>query len=240
MSGECHPEGFPAVPLLELRKVEKHYRSPEGVETVEVLKGIDLKANSGESIAIVGESGSGKSTLLNLIGALDHPSSGEILFDGEDISVYQEVEIAAYRNRTVGFVFQQHHLLPQCTILENVLVPTLVRNLAKDRAGHTQRAQELLTQVGLSHRQNYRPGELSGGEKQRAAVARALINRPRLLLADEPTGSLDHANTSALADLLLEVNKAENTTLITVTHATAVAKRMERIFKLEDGLLAAP
>ena len=229
----------PTPPLLELRNVEKRYPSPEGVETVEVLKRIDLQAHTGESIAIVGESGSGKSTLLNLIGALDYPSSGEILYDGKDISALEEDEIAAYRNRTVGFVFQQHHLLPQCTILENVLVPTLVQKSRKDGATHTQRAQELLGQVGLGHRQDYRPGELSGGEKQRAAVARALINRPRLLLADEPTGSLDHANTSALADLLLKVNKAEHTTLITVTHATAVAKRMKRILKLEDGLLSA-
>ena len=239
MNGDRDPGDHPAPPLLELRNVEKRYPSPEGVETVEVLKGIDLQAHTGESIAIVGESGSGKSTLLNLIGALDYPSSGEILYDGKDISVLEEDEIAVYRNRTIGFVFQQHHLLPQCTILENVLVPTLARKSRKDRAAHPQRAQELLGQVGLSHRQNYRPGELSGGEKQRAAVARALINRPRLLLADEPTGSLDHANTSALADLLLEVNKAEHTILITVTHATAVAKRMERIFKLEDGLLSA-
>ena len=239
MNGDRDPGDRPAPPLLELRNVEKRYPSPEGVETVEVLKGVDLQAHAGESIAIVGESGCGKSTLLNLIGALDYPSSGEILYDGKDISILEENEMAVYRNRAVGFVFQQHHLLPQCTILENILVPTLVRKSLKDRAAHPRRAQELLGRVGLSHRQNYRPGELSGGEKQRAAVARALINRPRLLLADEPTGSLDHANTSALADLLLEVNKAEHTILITVTHATAVAKRMERIFKLEDGLLSA-
>ena len=177
--------------LLELSGVTKLFVSPGGAETP-VLKGIDLRMSPGESVAIVGPSGCGKSTLLNLIGTLDRPTTGRIVLDGKDITFLTDADVAKVRSEVVGFVFQFHHLLPQCSILENVLVPSLVTS--RGAQDSESRARALLDRVGLSHRLSYRPGQLSGGECQRAAVVRALINRPKLLLADEPTGSLDREN----------------------------------------------
>ena len=174
--------------------------------------------------------------MLNLIGALDRADSGEVVVDGRDVEKLNEQELAAYRNTTVGFIFQLHHLLPQCTILENVLVPTLAM-AKRDTAALHARAESLLDSVGLKHRLHHRPGELSGGERQRVAVARALINSPKLLLADEPTGALDRTNAARLTAVLVELNKAHGVTLIMVTHALDLAQQMGRVIELIDGQL---
>jgi ABC-type lipoprotein export system ATPase subunit len=232
-----------SAPLLKLNNVSKHYGTPGGSVPLAVLKDITLEVPAGNSVAIVGPSGSGKSTLLQIIGTLDRPSSGQVMLDDQDVSQMDELELAAVRNRKLGFVFQMHYLLPQCTVFENVLVPTLAKtkapqtvgNIAEPKESNEARAERLLKRVGLGDRVNHRPGELSGGERQRAAVVRALINRPRLLLADEPTGSLDHAAAQALAQLLLELNQEEGVTLIVVTHARDLAQRMGRVLELEDG-----
>jgi predicted ABC-type transport system involved in lysophospholipase L1 biosynthesis ATPase subunit len=176
--------------------------------------------------------------LLNIIGTLDRPDSGHVLLDGKDLSRLDDIQLAAVRNREIGFIFQSHHLLPQCTVLENVLVPTLANNDAALRNGALERATGLLDKVGLGARLTHRPGQLSGGERQRVAVVRALINQPKLLLADEPTGSLDRASAENLADLLVRLNREEGVTLIVVTHAPDLAKRMSRVLELRDGELA--
>ncbi len=220
-------------PLLELTDIYKRYDSPGIASATEVLKGLSLQVDAAESVAIVGPSGSGKSTLLNIIGSLDKPTSGRVMLNGQDLSQQDEKSLAAIRSRQIGFVFQLHHLLPQCTVLENVLVPTLVT----DRDGAAERAQRLLERVGLTGRVSYRPGQLSGGERQRVAVVRALINAPKLLLADEPTGSLDQAASDNLAELMVELNREEGTALIVVTHSTDLAGRMDRMLELTDGVL---
>ena len=222
--------------LAELSNVTKSYRSDAGA--VPVLNGISLTIAEGETVAITGPSGCGKSTLLNLLGALDQADSGEIRVAGRDLTKLNAQQLAEFRNTTVGFVFQLHHLLPQCTVLENVLVPSIVRKDA-DRAALRARAAQLLEAVGLSHRLDHRPGQLSGGERQRAAVARALINSPKLLLADEPTGALDRASAERLADLLAEVHQREKITIVMVTHAPELARRMGRVLPLLDGRLSA-
>jgi ABC-type lipoprotein export system ATPase subunit len=221
--------------LAELSNVTKSYRN--GAEPVPVLNGISLTIAEGETVAITGPSGCGKSTLLNLLGALDQADSGEIRVAGRDLTKLTAQQLAEFRNTTVGFVFQLHHLLPQCTVLENVLVPSIVRKDA-DRAALRARAAQLLEAVGLSHRLDHRPGQLSGGERQRAAVARALINSPKLLLADEPTGALDRASAERLADLLAEVHQREKITIVMVTHAPELARRMGRVLGLVDGKFA--
>ena len=222
--------------LLEIRNLTKTYRAPDGGDAVDVLRGVDLSLDAGETLAIVGPSGTGKSTVLNVVGALDRADSGEVLVDGRDVEKLGEEDLAAYRNTTVGFIFQLHHLLPQCTILENVLVPTLATP-GGDRAVLRERAEKLLAAVGLEHRLHHRPGELSGGERQRVAVARALINQPKLLLADEPTGALDRVNATRLVDLLVEINRTQGVTIIMVTHAPELAQRMARMLELVDGKL---
>lgn len=189
-------------------------------------------------MAILGPSGCGKSTLLNIVGTLDSPTSGQVLLEGTDIQSLKEREIAQVRNHRIGFVFQLHHLLPQCTVLENVLIPTLAGPAKRSGPELTERAERLLQKVGLAGRRFHRPGQLSGGERQRAAVVRALINEPQLLLADEPTGSLDHASAESLGDLLAELNRDEAVTLITVTHSAELARRMGRIFCIRDGALS--
>jgi ABC-type lipoprotein export system ATPase subunit len=218
--------------LLELKQVTKEYDAfPR--PTV-VLKDIDLQVAPGESVAVVGPSGCGKSTLLNLIGALDRPTSGTITFGGEDLLQLDDAALARFRNRQIGFVFQAHHLLPQCSVLENVLLPTLAN---PEENGFKDRALRLLDRVGLSDRLGYRPGKLSGGERQRTAVVRALINSPRLLLADEPTGSLNEEGAEQLARLLLELNGEEEMALVVVTHAMQIAELMGRVLVLRDGRL---
>jgi len=224
--------------LLELTDVTRHYEAPDGAEAPPVLTGIALRVAAGESVAIVGPSGSGKSTLLNLVGALDRPTSGTVVFGGRDLAQLDDDALAAIRNRDIGFVFQLHHLLPQCTVLENVLVPTLATGGdATGRQNADERARRLLDRVGLAERLGYRPGQLSGGERQRTAVVRALINEPKLLLADEPTGSLDRASSATLAELLVELNREEGVALIVVTHSLALARRMSRVLELRDGAL---
>jgi ABC-type lipoprotein export system ATPase subunit len=224
-------------PLLKLTDVSKRYESPDGTEAVPVLRDVTLEIARGESAAIVGPSGSGKSTLLNIIGTLDRATTGRVLLDGKELSQLDETRLAAVRNREIGFVFQAHHLLPQCTVLENVLVPTLATKDSELRNGAGERARQLLDEVGLGARRSHRPGQLSGGERQRVAVVRALINQPKLLLADEPTGALDRAAAQNLADLLVHLNKGEGVTLIVVTHALDLAKRMSRVLELRDGML---
>lgn len=221
--------------LLELSGVTKSYASPGGGAETRVLRGVDLAVAAGESVAIAGPSGSGKSTLLHLMGLLDRPTSGRVLLDGRDVSALTEAEAAEARARDVGFVFQAHHLLPQCGVLENVLVPTLAVKAPPDAES---RALRLLERVGLSHRLSHRPGQLSGGECQRAAVVRALVNRPRLLLADEPTGSLDREGSESLARLLGELNREEGVALVVVTHSPQLAARMGRLLVLGDGALS--
>lgn len=221
--------------LIELADLKKTYAAPDGSDAVAVLNGVNLAVANGDTVAIVGPSGCGKSTLLNIIGALDHAESGKVKVADQDLSTLNADSLAKFRNETVGFVFQLHHLLPQCTILENVLVPTLAHKV-RDSAVE-QRAKELLTAVGLEHRLNHRPGQLSGGERQRAAVARALINNPKVLLADEPTGALDRVNAARLVDLLLEMNRSRGLPIIMVTHAVELARRMSRVLELVDGKL---
>jgi ABC-type lipoprotein export system ATPase subunit len=233
------PEGEP---LLRLTGVTKQYESPDTESPIKILDGVTLYVSAGESLAIIGPSGSGKSTLLQIIGSLDRPTSGEVILAGQALNLLKEDQLAAVRNRQIGFVFQFHYLLPQCSVLENVLVPTLASKRSPDASSLEKpedRANRLLQRVGLGQRLAHRPGQLSGGERQRVAVVRALINQPQLLLADEPTGSLDHSSAQGLAELLTELNREERVTLILVTHASDLARRMKRVFELSDGKLVA-
>jgi lipoprotein-releasing system ATP-binding protein len=223
--------------LLELVSVGKSYEAADPGEEIRLLRGVDLTVAAGEAIAIIGPSGSGKSTLLNVIGTLDRPSEGKVLLEGRDLGAMNEAELAAVRSREIGFIFQLHHLLPQCTVLENVLVPTLAAGGLKRTEPAEARAKRLLERVGLSHRLAHRPGQLSGGERQRAAVVRALINEPKVLLADEPTGSLDRAAAENMGRLLGELNREEGVSLIVVTHARSLAEQMARVLELKDGRL---
>ena len=223
--------------MLELINVTKSYQTPGNKDGVCILKNITLKVTKGQSLVIVGPSGSGKSTLLNIIGALDRPSEGRVLFDGRDLAELNEVELAGIRNRQIGFVFQLHHLLPQCTVLENVLVPTLAGKTQFSKNEIHERATNLLQRVGLKDHMLHRPGQLSGGQRQRVAVVRALINSPKLLLADEPTGSLDKDAAENIAELLVELNRSEEVTLITVTHSLKLAELIGNVMELSDGLL---
>jgi ABC-type lipoprotein export system ATPase subunit len=223
--------------MIELEHVTKEYGRPGEAGTVSVLKGISLKLEKGGALVVVGPSGSGKSTLLNMIGALDHPTSGRIIFDGRNLADLPDDELARIRNHEIGFVFQLHHLLPQCTVLENVLVPTLADHDHPPAQRLRKRAERLLDRVGLKDHMSHRPGELSGGQRQRVAVARALINEPKLLLADEPTGSLDQATSGKIAELLVSLNREEGMTLIVVTHARALAKQIGQVVELIAGVL---
>ncbi|MHC4915884.1 MAG: ABC transporter ATP-binding protein, partial [Planctomycetota bacterium] len=209
---------------------------PAGEEPVRVLEAVSLEVRAGDSISVAGPSGSGKSTLLNIMGALDRPSSGTVRVAGSELGGMSDEQLAALRSREIGFVFQMHHLLPQCTVVENVLVPTipLGESAAEGAAG---RAAELLERAGLAARAQHRPGQLSGGECQRVAVVRALINRPRLLLADEPTGSLDRTASESLVEMLTDLHGGGETALVVVTHSERVAEGMSRRFRLADGRL---
>ncbi len=220
-------------PLVEARGLVKRY--VDGPAIVDVLRGLDLDIRAGERVAIIGESGVGKSTLLHLLGCLDAPSGGQLLLDGVDVFGRPEAEIAALRNREVGFVFQFHHLLGDFTALENVMLPALIARESPARV--RARAAALLERVGLAERLHHRPGELSGGEQQRVAVARAVMRRPRLLLADEPTGNLDPATGERVHELLLELNEESGSTLVVATHNTRLAAAMQRTLRLAGGRL---
>ena len=223
--------------VLRLEDVHKQYESADR-EPVPVLHGISLTIRRGDSLAVVGPSGCGKSTLLNILGSLDSPTRGSIQLDGEELAHLSEPELATIRNKKIGFIFQSHHLLPQCSVLENVLIPTLA-DTGRAPADASERARQLLERVGLGHRLTHHPGQLSGGECQRVAVVRSLINRPSLILADEPTGALDHSTAESLGDLLVELNRDDQVTLIVVTHSTELAAKMGAIRQLLDGRFVA-
>ena len=218
--------------LLEARNISKSYATPRG--PLPILNGVTLSLAAGDAISIVGPSGTGKSTLLYILGALDPPTSGEVTLDGRNPFTLSDKDLSAFRNQEVGFVFQDHCLLPQCTVLENVLIPTMVTSDRSD-----VRAKQLLDQVGLSHRLDHRPAELSGGEKQRVAIARAMIRSPKVLLCDEPTGNLDRHTAVQVADVLVEINRASKNILIVVTHSAELAGRFPKVFELVEGQLVA-
>lgn len=221
---------------IELKQVSKYYQIP-GKEKRIVLDDLSLKIESGDSVAIVGPSGSGKSTLLNLISSLDQPCKGSILLDNKSVANLSDEELSLFRNRNLGFVFQSHHLLPQLSLIENVLVPLIPEKDKMLRKEAEIRAKKLIDFVGLNNQTDQLPGQMSGGECQRTAVIRALINKPGLLLADEPTGSLDQKTAEQLGDLLVEINKTQQLTLIVVTHSQELAKKMNKIYHLENGRL---
>ncbi len=219
--------------MLIINAISKSYSIGSG--TREVLREINLEVNPGDTVAIVGPSGSGKTTLLNIIGTLDKADSGSAVFNGHNLLSMNTKELAAFRNREIGMIFQMHHLLPQCTLWENVLIPAIPLN---DKSEKTlKRAEELLKRTGIWEQRHQKPPSLSGGECQRAAVVRALINRPSLILADEPTGALDHQNAQILANLLVELNQEQGTALIVVTHSMELASKMGKKYLLSEGIL---
>jgi lipoprotein-releasing system ATP-binding protein len=217
--------------LLEVSDLNKSFGTKAG--KVEVLKGICLEVAAGETIALVGASGAGKSTLLHVMGTLDRPTSGTVQFDGEDVFRMNDTALALFRNRSIGFVFQFHHLLPEFSALENAMMPLLISGMKKE--GAEQVATKLLKDVGLAHRLTHKPGELSGGEQQRVAIARALVMSPRLLLADEPTGNLDMKTSDGVHELLAEIHREMGITLIIVTHNERLAARMGKTIRMVDG-----
>lgn len=223
------------IPVLACQALSKSFQ--DGLLRVDVLKKIDLEIFPGERVAIIGVSGSGKSTLLHLLGGLDKPSSGEIIVSGKKIAHLSETQLSLIRNQTLGFVYQFHHLLPEFTVLENVCIPLLLRDMepkaAKEKASH------ILEKVGLSHRDRHKLGELSGGERQRTAIARALVTDPVCVLADEPTGNLDHKNADKIYELMLELNRTLKTSFLIVTHDLRLTGHMDRTLELVDGYLGA-
>jgi len=219
--------------MLVIQDLVKSYPDAAGQKRHVVLDGLSLNVARGETLAIAGPSGSGKTTLLNIISTLDRPDSGSILFEGEEIQNLRSDMLSRFRNRKIGMVFQFHHLLPQCTLWENVLIPTIPYRENGERA--EERAENLLKQTGIWNLRDQKPARLSGGECQRAAVVRALINQPSLLLADEPTGALDRDNAHSLVDLLLELNAGQGTSLIMVTHSAELAGKMGTVYSLQNG-----
>jgi len=220
--------------ILRARELHRIYKM--GRNKVHVLKGVDLDVNKGQIVAVVGASGVGKSTLLHLLGALDRPTNGTVEINGQDISALDESALAEFRNQTIGFVFQFHHLLPEFTAIENVMLPAMIAGKKPD--GLRGRAEVLLDDVGLGHRANHRPGELSGGEMQRVAVARSLMNDPMLVLADEPSGNLDQKSSRALHDLLWDLSRKDERTFILVTHNQELAENADKIIEMFDGRIA--
>jgi lipoprotein-releasing system ATP-binding protein len=218
--------------ILQCKKLTKRY---QGELDVEVLKGVDLAVAAGERVAIMGVSGSGKSTLMHLLGGLDKPTSGEVILDGVNIHQISATKLAQLRNKSLGFIYQSHHLLGEFTVLENAAMPLLIAGLTVKEA--KTRAIALLNRVGLGHRIEHKPGELSGGERQRAAIARALINKPSVILADEPTGNLDTKTADSVYQLMLELNQELNISFLVVTHDHSLAARMGKVLHMEDGLI---
>lgn len=218
--------------ILECKKLKKRY---QGELDVDVLKGVDLAITVGERVAIMGVSGSGKSTLMHLLGGLDQPTSGEVILNGVNLNSVNSTKLAQLRNKSLGFIYQSHHLLGEFTLLENVAMPLLIANLSVKEA--KQRATALLQRVGLGHRIEHKPSELSGGERQRAAIARALINKPNVILADEPTGNLDTKTADSVYQLMLELNQELNISFLVVTHDHELAARMGKVLHMEDGLI---
>jgi ABC-type lipoprotein export system ATPase subunit len=223
--------------LLSLGNISKAFGDRDEGNFRPVLTDLSLKLQKGDTTAILGPSGSGKTTLLNIIGGLDQPDSGSVFFQERDMKEMSEKELDVYRNRDIGFVFQLHHLLPQCTVLENVLIPTLTLRDRSEKMKKRERAEELLNRVGIWDHRNKVPSKLSGGECQRVAVVRAMINEPFLLLADEPTGSLDEKNAENISELLLDLNQAENVSLLVVTHSAELASKMHKRFRIVKGSL---
>jgi len=223
--------------LVTLKNISKHYQNPGSGLWQEVLTDISLEINPGDALAVAGPSGSGKSTLLNIIGTLDQPSSGQVSFDGTNISSLTENQLATFRNQHIGFVFQQHYLLPQLSLLENVLLPVIPVKDKTRRNEATVRATQLLSEVGLADKMHHLPGQLSGGECQRGAVVRAMINEPGLILADEPTGSLDQDSAAQIGELLSEINRKNKVTIIVVTHSEKLASKMNRVYGILNGRL---
>lgn len=221
--------------MIEIQNLVKRYSGPVG--DITVLDELDLEVSKGDSIAIVGPSGCGKTTLLNILGTLDVPTSGSVSIDSKRLESMNADERARFRNHTLGFVFQQHFLLPQCSVLENVLMPRLAGDWEESENETKDRAKNLIQELGLEHRLDHMPYQLSGGERLRAAVARALINEPTLVLADEPTGSLDPSMGDQVADLFAQLNQQHDVTLVTVTHNMALANRMGKVYSLENGKL---
>lgn len=221
--------------LLQLKNISKGYGESGTHSFRPVLKELNFQLKEGEKVSVIGPSGSGKTTLLNLIGAMDLPNSGEIVFDGKNITAYSKNELASFRNRHLGFIFQLHHLMPQLTLWENVLLPVLPQG--KVTKEQKEWAEHLIQKVGIWEQRKQKPSEMSGGECQRTAVVRALINKPKLILADEPTGALDEANAYALSDLLIQLSDEENVTLVTVTHSSELAEKMDKKYLLKNGKL---
>jgi lipoprotein-releasing system ATP-binding protein len=222
--------------ILQLESIRKEYGLPGKANRRIVLQDLSMTVKRGESIAITGPSGSGKTTLLNLIAALDKPDEGTIVFNGTDLASLTSGELDTYRNQSIGSVFQLHHLLPQCTLLENVLIPTLAKPDQSKRLFYRERAESLIRRMGIWEMRNQYPGQLSGGECQRTAVARALINDPDLLLADEPTGALDETNALNLINLLVEINQSDSKTILLVTHSGELAAKMGKVMELKNGM----
>ena len=221
------------MPDLVVEHVSKSF--PTRTEPLVVLRDCSLELSAGQNAAILGPSGSGKSTLLHIVGALDSPTSGTVKLNGDDPFALAEKELAHFRNGNIGFVFQDHYLLPQLTMLENILIPAMAEGAPPRET--VERARELLSRVGLGERLDHRPAELSGGERQRAGVARALLLRPKLVLADEPTGNLDRKNAAAIGQLLVEMQQQERTMLLVVTHSRELAERCERRYEIDEGML---
>ncbi len=221
--------------LLQLKNISKGYGEQGSHNFRPVLENLNLEIQKGEKLSIVGQSGSGKTTLLNLIGTLDSPDFGEVFFDGKNLTGYSKKELADFRNQHLGFVFQLHHLMPQLSLLENVLLPVLPQG--KVSKEQKEWAENLIKRVGIWDQRHQKPSEMSGGECQRTAVVRALINKPELILADEPTGALDEKNATALSELLIQLSEEENLTLITVTHSSELANQMDKRYTLRNGKL---
>ncbi len=219
--------------MVEVKGLRKSFVA--GAGEIEILKGIDLSIGDGERVAVVGTSGAGKTTLMHILGGLDHPSEGRVSIEGADLFDLKGPQLDRFRNRTVGFVFQFHQLLPEFTALENVMMPALIAGTGRGKA--TAAAKEFLEEVGLSHRLTHKPGQLSGGEQQRVAIARSLIQEPRLLLADEPTGNLDSSTSEEIFQLIDRLHKKHGLTMVIVTHNESLARRLDRMVRMEDGLL---